>query len=116
MPTDVVRYTTSNQQILLLIRIGINIVRFLKTMSTLPIGDELEKRCRDLGVDTTGEPRTQSVSGSRPRASDFELQRRLLEAERSARESKLWVVALVSAVASVVSAVAAWVAVVMVGK
>ena len=80
-------------------------------MSKLLAGEELEKRCRDLGVDTTGEPRTQSVSGNRPRASDFELQRRLMEAERSARENKLWVVALVSAVASVVAAVAAWVAV-----
>lgn len=84
-------------------------------MSTLPAGEELERRCQELGVDTTGEPRTQSVSGNRPRASDFELQRRLMEAERSARENKLWIVALLSAVASVVSAVAAWVAV-MVGK
>lgn len=84
-------------------------------MSKLLAGEELEKRCREFGVDTTGEPRTQSVSGSRSRASDFELQHRLMEAERSARENKLWVVALVSAVASMVSAVAAWVAV-MVGK
>ena len=84
-------------------------------MGKLLAGEELEKRCRELGVDTTGEPRTQSVSGNHPRASDFELQRRLMEAERSARENKLWVVALASAVASVVSAVAAWVAA-MVGK
>lgn len=84
-------------------------------MSKLLEGEELEKRCRELGIDTTGEPRTQSARGDPPRASDSELQRRLLEAERSARESKLWVVALVSAMASVISAVAAWVAV-MIGK
>ncbi len=80
-------------------------------MSKLPTGEELDKRCQRLGVDITGEPRTQSASGSRPRASDFELQRRLIEAERSNREHKLWVVALVSALASVVSALAAWFAV-----
>ena len=80
-------------------------------MSKLPTGNELEARCQKLGVDITGEPRTQSASGSRPRASDFELQRRLIEAERSNREHKFWVVALVSAVASVVSALAAWFAV-----
>lgn len=84
-------------------------------MSNLPTGEELERRCQKLGVDITGEPRTHSASGSRQRASDFELQRRLIEAERSAREHKLWVVALVSAVASVVSAFAAWFAV-MAGK
>lgn len=80
-------------------------------MSRLPTGEELERRCQELGVDITGEPRSQSVSGNRPKASDFELQRRLIEAERSARENKLWVVALVSAAASVVSAIAAWFAV-----
>jgi len=84
-------------------------------MSKLPAGNELETRCQKLGIDITGEPRTLSASGSRQRASDFELQRRLIEAERSNRENRLWVVALVSAVASVVSALAAWFAV-MVGK
>jgi len=82
-------------------------------MNQLPAGEELEKRCREFGVDITGEPRSQSTSGTRPRAPDSELQRRLIEAERSARESKLWLVALLSAVASVISAIAAWVAVVI---
>lgn len=84
-------------------------------MSKLLTRDELEKRCRELGIDTTGEPREFSARRAPPRASDFELQRRLLETQRSAREHKLWIVALVSALASVVSAIAAWVAV-MVGK
>jgi hypothetical protein len=74
-------------------------------------GEELEKRCIDLGVNIEGPPRTQSSSGNSPRASDFELQRRLIESERSVRESHLWLIALVSAVASVLSAVVALVAV-----
>jgi hypothetical protein len=74
----------------------------------LPTGKKLEEQCKRFGVDITGEPRTQSTSGSRPRASDFELQRRLIEAKRSRREWWLWLVALVSAVASALSAAAAW--------
>lgn len=84
-------------------------------MGKLLTGTELEQRCKELGVDITGEPRSQSVSGSRPKASDAELQRRLIDAERSVREHKLWVVAFVSAIASVLSAIAAWFAV-MLGK
>jgi len=64
----------------------------------------------ELGIDIEGPPRTQSSSGNSPRASDFELQRRLLEAERSARESRLWLLAFISAIASVLSAAVALVA------
>ncbi len=79
-------------------------------MAKLLQGDELEKRAIELGVDTQGSPITQSVSGRHKRADDCELQRRVFEAERSMRESKLWIIALVSAVASVVSAITAlWV-------
>ena len=80
-------------------------------MTKLLEGDELERRCRELGIDTQGAPRTQSSSGNSPRASDHELQRRLIEAQRSIRESRLWLVALVSAIASVVSAATALVTV-----
>ena len=73
-------------------------------------GDELERRARELGVDVEGEPRIQSSSGRSPRAPDYELQRRVSEAERSRRESKLWLLAVISAVASVLSAAAALVA------
>ena len=79
-------------------------------MSKLLQGEELEKRCIALGVNIEGPPRTQSSSGKSPRASDFELQRRLLEAERSSRESRLWLLALTSAIASVLSAAVALVA------
>jgi hypothetical protein len=68
---------------------------------TLLQGDELEKRARALGVDVEGDPRTQSLSGRAPRAPDHELQRRVSEAERSRRESRLWALAVISAIASV---------------
>jgi hypothetical protein len=45
-----------------------------------------------------------------PRVSDPELQRRVIEAERSIRESKLWLIAMISAIASVLNAAAVWVA------
>jgi hypothetical protein len=38
------------------------------------------------------------------RAPEHEIQRRVLEAERHQREGRLWMVALISAIASVVSA------------
>jgi hypothetical protein len=79
-------------------------------MSKLLQGSELEQRCTELGISIEGPPRTQSSPPNSPRASDFELQRRLLEAERSLRESRLWLVALISSVASVLSAAAALVA------
>jgi len=79
-------------------------------MSKLLQGTELEQRCTELGISIEGPPRTQSSSGSSPRASDFELQRRLFEAERSLRESRLWLVALISSIASVLSAAVALVA------
>ena len=74
-------------------------------------GEALEARARELGVDIEGELRPQSSSGRSPRAPDYELQRRVLEAERAGRESKLWILAVVSAVASVLSAPAALIAV-----
>ena len=80
---------------------------------TILQGEDLEKRAPQLGVDILGDARTQSSSGRAPRAPDYELQRRVLEAERSARESRLWVLAVVSAVASVLSAAAAVIAVLM---
>jgi hypothetical protein len=74
-------------------------------MTKLLQGDELETKARELGVDTQGGPITQSVSGRQKRADDSELQRRVIEAERSIRESKLWQIAVISAVAAVFSAV-----------
>ena len=78
---------------------------------TLLTGAALESRALELGVDIEGDPRTQSSSGRAPRASDYELQRRVLEAERGIRESRFWILAVISAVASVLSAAAAMIAV-----
>ena len=80
-------------------------------MGKLLEGEKLETRCRELGIDTQGDPRSKSSSGSNPRASDYELQHRLNEAERSIRESRLWLIAVISSVASVCSAIVAIIAV-----
>ena len=79
-------------------------------MAKLLEGAELEQRARELGVDMTGELITQSAMG-RHKVAAFELQRRVIEAERHLRESRTWMLALISALASVASAVAAWIAV-----
>ena len=84
-------------------------------MKKLPTGNDLIQLCQRLGVDTSAPPITQSIMRSSKPADDFELQRRLIEAERSHRESKLWLIAVISAIASVVSAITALVAV-FVGK
>jgi len=81
-------------------------------MAKLLEGKQLEERARQLGVDLQGDLIFQSSSGRHQRAADYELQRRVMEAERAKREHRLWVVALVSAIASLVSAIAAWLAVV----
>ena len=74
-------------------------------------GAALESRDRELGVDIEGDPHIHSSSGHAPRASEYELQRRVLEAERGIRESRLWTLAVISAIASVLSAAAAMIAV-----
>jgi hypothetical protein len=80
-------------------------------MTKLLEGHELEQRARKLGIDVSGELITKSSSGRSRLAPDYELQRRVTEAERSIRESRLWIIALISAIASAVSAIAAWMAV-----
>ena len=67
-------------------------------------GKDLEERAREIGVSLDD-----LYSGAV--INEPELQRRVIEAERSLRESRLWLIALISAIASVVSAIAAWVAV-----
>jgi len=81
------------------------------TMRKLLVGDALEQRARQLGVDIEGSPITQSSIGRAKRAADHELQRRVIEAERGVRESRLWLIAVISAIASVVSAITAIIAV-----
>lgn len=76
-------------------------------------GEALQKRAEQLGVVTSGDQLvTIPGKGTVPLpAAEYELQRRVLEAERHLREHKLWVLAALSAVASCISAVAAWLAI-----
>ena len=76
-------------------------------MGKLLQGEQLEARALELGIDIQGSPITQSVSGKQKKADDHELQKRVIEAERNRRESKLWLIALISSIASVVSALTA---------
>ncbi len=73
-------------------------------MKKLLVGDELKKRAIELGVNTMGSVSQESIPCN---ADDAEIQRRVIEAERSLRESKLWIITLVSAIASVISAITA---------
>ena len=66
---------------------------------------------KELGVDIQGSSLSKSVSGGPRRADDHDLQRRVIEVERHIRESRLWLIALISAGASIVSAITARVAV-----
>lgn len=73
----------------------------------------LEKRAEELGVSSHELYGSRSEGRGGPTTLDEpELQRRVMEAERSIREGRLWMVALVSAIAAAISAVAAWCAVV----
>lgn len=74
-------------------------------LGPLPQGEELKKRAQELGVSMN------ELHDTWGNMSEPELQRRVLDAERARRESSLWVIALVSAIASVLSALAAWAAV-----
>lgn len=81
----------------------------------LLIGDALRMRAEELGVVTTGDglvtiPGKGTVSLP---AAEYELQRRVLEAERHLREHRLWLVAMLSAAASGISALAAWAAILL---
>lgn len=66
---------------------------------TLLQGEELESRARALGVDVQGDLRIQGSSG------------RVSEVERSLREARLWLLAVISAIPSELSAAAAIIAV-----
>lgn len=83
-------------------------------MRKLLVGDELRKRAEQLGVamETDQSVVVPGHGNVSLIAEDYELQRRVLEAERHIREHRLWLVAVISAIASLVSAVAAWLAVI----
>lgn len=74
-------------------------------MARMLQGQDLLDRAEELGVSR------RELSGGNVYDGEPELQRRVIEAERHKRESRIWWIALVSAVASVISAAAAWTAV-----
>lgn len=80
-------------------------------MKKLPQGEALEKMALELGCDIQGDPITQSASGRHKRADDSELQKRVIEAKRNIRESRMWIFAFLSMVASILSAIVALIAV-----
>ena len=69
----------------------------------LKTSDPLLKEAAKLGVSTS------ELGGPENWA---ELQKRVMEAKRFHRESRVWIVALASAIASIISAAAAWYAIV----
>lgn len=82
-------------------------------MKKLLTGKTLEVKAQQLGIDIQGDYITQSVSGRYRRVPDSELQRRIIEVERSIRENRLWWIAVISTIASVISAATAIVAVLL---
>lgn len=82
-------------------------------MKTLPTGELLLKRARELGVVVDGEGGCLVPGeGNVPfQASEQEIQRRVIEAERHIREHRLWIVAVIAAIGSTLSALVALIAV-----
>jgi len=72
-------------------------------------GEDLKREARELGLseDNWYEQRDHSVS-STGKFREAAVQARVREAKRARRESRLWIVALISALASLFSAIAAW--------
>ena len=75
------------------------------------VGKELEKEAKKLGLSEEGwyEKRNGSIIGGVFRESA--VQARVRDAKRARRENRLWIVALISSLASFFSAVAAWLAI-----
>jgi hypothetical protein len=82
-------------------------------MKKLPTGKILRKRADSLGVWIySTEVIGTAEHGVVPLVmDDYELQRRVIEAERHIREHNLWIIAVTSAIVSIISALAAWAAV-----
>jgi hypothetical protein len=78
----------------------------IKLKKRLLQGDALLKRAEELGVSQHGLC-TEKLGNT----NEAILQQRVIEAERQQREHRLWLIAVISAIASVFSALAAWLAV-----
>ncbi|VAW79355.1 hypothetical protein MNBD_GAMMA12-483 [hydrothermal vent metagenome] len=82
-------------------------------MSKLLTGQELIKACEKRGIDTRGERVKFEDLNKKHRAepTDYELQQRLITYKRHIRESRMWMLALISALTSFSSAIIALIAV-----
>ena len=80
-------------------------------MKKLLKGDKLKQRAEGLGIECSGLEIRQCDSCENALVYEFELQRKVIEAERSIREHKLWIFAFISAIASALSAAAAFIAI-----
>ena len=77
-------------------------------------GHELVERAKQLGVSIYRDDANVPIGTNpimAPIVSEFEIQSRVMEAERHLREHKLWIIAVVSAAIALISALAAWTAV-----
>jgi hypothetical protein len=77
-------------------------------------GHELIEKAKELGVyiyqDYANVPiGTNPIMA--PIVSEYEIQRRVIEAEKHIREHRLWVVSVISAIIAITSAIGAWAAV-----
>jgi len=82
-------------------------------MTKLLTGQELIDECEKRGIDVRGE-RVSFEDLKKPhraQPTDYELQQRLIEYKRHLRESRMWMLALISALTSFASAIIALVAV-----
>ena len=79
--------------------------------SRLLTGHALIQRARELGVVVYADNANVPLGTNpllAPIAPEGEIQNRVIQAERHLRERWLWVIAVVSGIASVISAIAAW--------
>ena len=74
-------------------------------------GSEREVALRELATEV-GCSLVSTYTGDGSKHLEDELIRRIQEADRTIRESRLWWFAVISAIASVVSALAAWAAII----
>ncbi len=75
-------------------------------MKRLPQEQELKDLAEELGI-----PIMETRGNSRLQVSDEDLQRRIMEYYQTRRGARLWIVAVIAAVASVISAATAIIAV-----
>jgi hypothetical protein len=71
--------------------------------------DQLLNEAKRLGIPTnSGMYKLRAEPWTELQIGEYELHRRITQEKRHRRENRLWLVALVSAIAAVVSAIGAW--------